>query len=111
MQTMGPEAALLSARLAEIRAIAGQERPIYVEAAVRAGRPQRLEIVLAAKPPGLWGRLRSRMAGRPTPRPDGIGSRVPGAAIPALRKTAGSAGSVESATSLALLPACQEARH
>lgn len=107
MAAMGPEAALLSARLAEIRASADLDVPICVQAAAaaRASRVPALEF--PSHTPGIWARLRTRVAGGSRAAAGARATLVPGAAIPALRMDAGVASGIGPGAPLALLPACQ----
>ncbi len=84
MQAMGPEAAVLSARLAELRATyvdGGTELPldgaIWAEAAVLAAERGASEELAIDRRTGLWDRLRGAFArrtdrGPATPRDTGV---------------------------------------
>ncbi len=110
MAAMGPEAALLSARLAEIRASAGLDLPICVEAAAAARRSPIPAIGFPSRAPGFWARLHGRVAGGSRALAEGRATGVPGAAIPVLRMDAGVTARPGPCAPLALLPACQPPR-
>ena len=104
---MGPEAALLSARLAEIRGRDDLDRPIYVEA---AGKARHTELWVPTQRPGFWARLRARDGGQALPLARGPRKGVPAAALPAMQMGERPRRRAEPEASLAALPACRDAR-
>lgn len=114
MQAVGPEGLLLSARLAELRAIKvhddlgltepepTEEFPLYLEASVRAQMGEFLGPGRYSRRPGIWMRLRDAITprrGRPAPAPSI--SAAPISTLPGVR---GEAGYAQAGVPLASLP-------
>jgi hypothetical protein len=87
MQAMGPEAAVLSARLVELRATyvdwdaeLPHDGALWAEAAILAGERDAREPETVAPELGLWARMRARLgrreARRPEPEPEGTGASL-----------------------------------
>jgi hypothetical protein len=112
MKRMGPEAALLSARLAEIYSLRSDDptdgQPIYVAAAVQARRRGELGRDLRSTRVGIWARLGERISRRPAApgrRPTGPMSA---AAIPTMVGAGRPTAVGHGATPLAFLPAVRK---
>jgi len=85
-ESMGPEAAVLSARIAELRAFTiddaaetVRDAPLWVEAAVLAARDPVFAEEPPAERPGAWARLRRALR-----RGEGRGERRPTSGVAAL---------------------------
>ncbi len=94
MEARGPEALLLSARLAEHRATrlyAGLEMPnessMYVEFCVQSQRPRPAGLPRAASRRGVWARFSAALH-RAAGRPSQVGRTTPEAALPWMPSTA-----------------------
>lgn len=110
---MGPEAALVSDRIAELRALgkcAGAVKPraavMYAEAAVQA------YLEPPARSPGAWARLRAALRGRPVAERGGEAAwTVAAAPIVVKEELATAAGGTRTAESLlAAIPLCRDAQ-
>ena len=105
---MGPEAALLSARLAEIRKRGDLARPIYVEA---AGKARHTGLWIPTQRPEFWPRRRAPGAVSPFGARAALRGDVTAAAIPALALGGEARRKGRRGAPLAVLPACCEAPH
>ena len=105
MERLGPEAALLSARLAEIRVLAGPDRTLYVEAADFARKPEFGGTVRRSDGPGLWAWIRRAPAEKHRARARREAADASAAAIPTLLRAPGGASGEEERLPLAVLPA------